>query len=114
MSIFDLFLDKAPDDRMKNVRQAYRRVFLSRDGRVVLTHMLSELHFFDEVVGDQEIALSNYGRRILYNLGALDPKNLADQSMVDALLAIPLKDTGGVSVRRNQEGRDMIESKENV
>ena len=75
-----------PDQIMRETTEAYRRVFSSVDGRKVLTHMLTELHFFDEVLTDKELALSNYARRILYYLGVINADTLEHGILVDALL----------------------------
>jgi hypothetical protein len=53
----------------KDVQEIYRRTFDTDAGRQVLAHMLVELHFFDELVSEEEVALSNYARKLLNRLG---------------------------------------------
>jgi hypothetical protein len=79
---------KAADtvNAMRETQEAYRRVFSSADGRKVLTHMLTELHFFDEVVTDSELALSNYARRILYYLGVISAQSLERGTLIDSMM----------------------------
>ncbi len=107
MNLFDFFALKREDpDPIKEIRESYRTVFSGQEGKAVLTHLLSELHFFDEVVEGQELHLANFARRLLYFLGVWDHKNLNDQSLIEAFLKIPMKDEQGKPVR---EGQSMIE-----
>ncbi len=107
MNLFDFFsLKREQPDPIKEIRESYRRVFAGQEGKAVLTHLLSELHFFDEVVDPGEIALSNFARRVLFFLGVWDHKNLNDQSLIEAFLKIPIKDEVGNPVH---EGQSMIE-----
>lgn len=96
--------------RLSEIRDSYRRVFSGQAGREVLTHLLSELHFFDEVVTKEELALSNFARRLLYYVGPWDHRNLEDTSLVAALLSIPMKDD--VGSLRSDKGVNMIQVEE--
>jgi hypothetical protein len=109
MNLFDYLKMRKPEkEPLKDIREAYRRVFSTHDGKMVLTHLLSQLHFFDEVVDSHEIALSNFSRRLLYFLGVWDSKNLNDQSLIEAFLRIPEKDEEGNMVDRSIQGESLI------
>lgn len=70
--------------------EEYRSVFTSRTGRKVLTHMLAELHFFDEIqLTDEEIILSNYAKRLLNRIGIWKGLNVGE--IVNAFLDIKKK-----------------------
>lgn len=60
-------------DRM---REDYYLTFCTPHGRRVFTKMLIDLHFFDGAVGKEEIALSNYARRLLFDMGVLTDANV--------------------------------------
>lgn len=56
-------LDMFPSEELIN---HYRKVFSSSAGLEVLTHMLFDLGTFEQVSGGEEdIALKNYGNRLL-------------------------------------------------
>ena len=59
--------DEEPDDP---IYQDYFLCFSSAAGRRVLAHLLTDLHFFDEALSDQEVIEQNIARRILHNIGA--------------------------------------------
>ena len=82
--------DDGPPD---TVKLDYRSTFDTDVGRRVLTHMLTELHFFDEAVSEEEITLSNYARRILSHLGILRGNRIPD--IVNYLMSI--KTYGGTN-----------------
>jgi hypothetical protein len=69
-----------------NIREDYRRTFDTDVGRRVLTHILTELHFFDEVISEEEVTLNNYARRILHHLGILRSDLILD--VTQALMTI--------------------------
>ena len=79
----------------KKQQELYRRVFSSVDGRMVLTDMLINLCFFDEVEDEEKISkeeqsyLRNYASKILRNCGILKSSNA--ELMVSALMKMPLK-----------------------
>lgn len=109
MNIFDFIkLNREQPDPIKEIRESYRRVFSGYEGKAVLTHILSELHFFDEIIEGNEIVLANFARRLLYFLGVWDHKNLEDQSLIEAFLKIPLKNETGNPIDIDQ-GQSMIE-----
>lgn len=68
------------------VKLDYRSTFDTDVGRRVLTHMLTELHFFDEVVSEEEVILSNYARHILGHLGILRGERIPD--IINHLMSI--------------------------
>lgn len=75
----------------RSVTDDYRRVFSTPEGRRVLGHMLVELHFFDEIIDNpEEIALSNYARRLLRNLGIW--KGLNVPGIIDAFFELKEKE----------------------
>lgn len=54
----------------------YQSVFNSEQGVRVLTHMLNELNHFAIVSTPEEIALQNYAKRLLHNIGKWDVSNM--------------------------------------
>ena len=74
------------DPITNKVKQDYRATFDTDVGRRVLAHMLTELHFFDEVTSEEETALSNYAHRILYHLGVLHGNSIPE--LVTQLLTV--------------------------
>ena len=57
----------------------YRKTFGTPEGQVVLAHMLTELNFFDEIIENpEEIALSNYARRLLMHCRIWNELNVSD------------------------------------
>jgi len=52
--------------------------FSTPHGKRVLLLILADLHFFDEAVGPEEIALSNYARKLLFKMGVLDEQNVGN------------------------------------
>ena len=62
---------------MDKTTDYYRVVFCSADGIKVLAHILADTGFFDDTIKtSEEIALCNYGKRILKRLGIIDLQNL--------------------------------------
>lgn len=60
-----------PDEEPKDtIYQDYFLCFSTVPGKKVLSHLLTDLHFFDEVESDQEVIEQNIARRILHNVGA--------------------------------------------
>ena len=47
----------------------YKNLFTCPGGDLVLSHMLGQLHFFDEVVTPEEMALKNFATKMLHRLG---------------------------------------------
>ncbi|HBH86427.1 MAG: hypothetical protein WAW31_10155 [Smithella sp.] len=62
-----LLPDEEPVD---TIYQDYFLCFSSAPGKKVLSHLLTDLHFFDEALSDQEVIEQNIARRILHNIGA--------------------------------------------
>ena len=66
-------------------REVYRKVFLSPEGRAVLTDILNDLgHLQMDISTPEEIALSNYAKQLLAKLGVWQPHN--EKRIVDAYL----------------------------
>lgn len=59
----------------ENINEDYRRLFETEIGRRVLSHMLGELKFFPEAITEEDVALQNYARRLLMNIGIWDKGN---------------------------------------
>lgn len=88
----------------------YRNVFNSREGRRVLTHMLMEMRYFDsDVLTDEGRIMRNYATRLIQRIGGLEPAHFVD-SMVTALMKIPLSDKQGNIDRghRIKENKNLI------
>lgn len=86
----DGVMDLSGNDPDRMLHDTYRSVFNTEVGRAVLTHILTELHFFDEIISTpEEIALSNYARTLLNRIGAWKGENVKD--IVDSLMTITLK-----------------------
>ncbi len=61
----------------EKINAAYRRLYSSADGQVVLTHQLKELGFFDELVENTEsLILQNYARKLLKHCMILKEVNI--------------------------------------
>lgn len=63
------------DKESKKLRDDYRAVFSSADGRRVLTYMLADLGFFDEATDERSRVLQGYARRLLEIMGILHEYN---------------------------------------
>ena len=85
------------DTPVDTIKEDYRRTFDTDIGRRVLAHMLTELHFFDESVSEEEMVLSNYARRVLYHLGVFRGNHIPD--IVNYLMSI---NTYGGSDEKNK------------
>lgn len=90
----------------------YRNVFDTPEGRRVLTHMLMEMRFFDgDVKSDEGHILRNYATRLIQRIGALEPAYFVD-SMISALMEIPLSDDEG-NIERDNKGNTIIDINKN-
>jgi len=74
----------------REIRQAYRRVFGTKEGMMVLAHLLADLHFFDTTENEKEQVLSNYARVILKRLGILNEQTI--EEVVASFMKIHPKD----------------------
>ena len=74
----------------REIRQAYRRVFGTKEGMVVLGHLLTDLHFFDTTENEKEQVLSNYARVILKRIGILNEQTI--EELVASFMKIHPKD----------------------
>lgn len=88
MNIKDLFKDERAEQE-REVRKAYNLLFNSVHGQKVLSHMLAELHFFDEITTEEERILSNYAKRLLSNIGTWQGMNVPE--VVKAMLRMPIE-----------------------
>jgi hypothetical protein len=82
-------LERTSDDAAKaeyELAQLYMATFNTVPGRKVLEHMLAELHFFDETVGEVEDIRRNYARRLLAIMGVWRPVNA--EAIVENLLTV--------------------------
>ena len=73
----------------KEVRLAYSSVFSGDLNRKVLTRILVELHFFNELKTEEEVALHNYAVRLLNQCGVLTAENVP--AIVNAIMNISQK-----------------------
>ena len=60
----------------KKRREEYHQTFSSPAGQNVLVDMLYDLKVFDGTATDEDVALANYGRLLLYKIGILREENL--------------------------------------
>jgi hypothetical protein len=68
-----------PDKKDDLTQTQYHLLFNSPLGRKVLTHMLTELHFFDGILDDpEEIALRNYAVVLLNRIGVWNADKVED------------------------------------
>lgn len=82
-------LQRNDDDALKaeyELAQLYMATFNTVVGRQVLEHMLAELHFFDETVGEVEEIRRNYARRLLAIMGVWRPVNA--EQIVNRIMTI--------------------------
>lgn len=77
------FMDEALDDDVekkvieadKKMTEYFRRVFSSKDGRVVLQQILTDLMYFDECVTETDVALNNYAKFMIFKRLKVDNKS---------------------------------------
>lgn len=84
------------------MREAYRAVFSTELGRVVLSHMLNDLQVFAPIVDEDDIVLSNYGKYLLKLTGVTEKYNM--KRMVDAMMKFPTD-----AVNKPSGGGDMLQ-----
>lgn len=71
----------------------YRKVFSSNEGKEVLAHILAELGMFDYVSdGSEDVALKNYGTKLLKILSGNEPAKESIQAFMMNLMKQPLPD----------------------
>ena len=89
MNMLDrMFGNPERDEKEEEVRKAYNLLFTSPHGQKVLAHMLVRLHFFDEIVSENERILSNYAKDLLNLIGVWQGINV--DYVVQTLLKAPL------------------------
>ena len=85
-----------------SIRWAYKAIFSSPQGKLVLKHMLVELGFFDTDVRDErDMGRQDYSRRLLWILGVTDEVNI--QGVIDSFLKLPLTTQGDDDGREETE-----------
>ena len=87
---------------MRDVKEAYRRVFSSPEGQRVLAHMLVSLGFFNEIPPEstEEIARQNYARELLRILGMLTDNAGEVQELIKGWFDIGRRKERGVKNER--------------
>lgn len=84
------FFDSALDDEAANkiveadkrMSECFRRLFSSKEGRIVLHQILTDLKFFDECVTDADMALNNYAKFMIFKRLKVDnTKQIANMLM---------------------------------
>lgn len=76
------------DKESKQIRDDYRRVFSSRDGQRVLMYMLKDLGWFDQIKDERGMALQNYARHLLEQMGMLHEYSAGE--LVKKLFELPV------------------------
>ena len=71
----DWFREKINQAFKPNINEDYKYLFNTARGRRVLSHMLGELKFYPEAITDEDVALQNYARRLLMNIGIWEKGN---------------------------------------
>lgn len=79
-------LTGAEPEESDPLQRKYFIVFSSPDGRAVLADILQDLHAFSVVENDEDVALCNYSRLLLANIGIIQDGNTGD--IVNALMPI--------------------------
>ncbi|MBO7733351.1 MAG: hypothetical protein J6S67_12375 [Methanobrevibacter sp.] len=77
------FMNDALDDEAekkvieadKKMTEYFRRVFTSKDGRIVLQQILTDLKFFDECIDEQDRVLNNYAKFMIFKRLKVDNKS---------------------------------------
>jgi hypothetical protein len=74
-----------------NKQVAFRQCFLTPDGRRCLTFILIEAGYFDtDIKGYDELAVLNFAKKILANIGIFKLKTA--ESFVNQILDLPVGD----------------------
>ena len=76
-------IEKNVIERDKKMTEYFRRVFSSKDGRIVLQQILTDLKFFDECVTPTEIALNNYAKFMIFKRLKVDNKSKITNVIMD-------------------------------
>jgi len=74
------------DETIRN----YRTCFSGENGKLVLSHILADLGFFDEAKTPEDMVKRNCAIRLLKNLGIFDISNV--KSFVNKLFEIPIQE----------------------
>lgn len=61
------FENEPEHKQILELRRMYWNVFSSEEGKIVLTSILEDLHFFSPCLSDAENALNNYAKHLVNN-----------------------------------------------
>lgn len=61
------FENEPEDKQILELRRMYWNVFSTEEGKIVLTSILEDLHFFSPCRTDEENALNNYAKHLVNN-----------------------------------------------
>lgn len=93
-------------ETLRDLRADLQDVFLGNDkGKRVLQFLMVEMGLFEEVISEEEVALHNYGVRLLNLLGVYEPWQI--RGIVQKLSELPRSQPG-----EKKKGKDMLGGKE--
>jgi hypothetical protein len=70
--------------------EAYRAVFNTDLGIIVLDDMAKELGFYSNLATDEDRVLFNYFRSVLEKLGIFDYQHVKDAAVMRKLISLPM------------------------
>lgn len=73
---------------MDDTTRIYRACFSTAEGRRVFGHILIDLGWFDEAETPEQVALRNYAKRLLDNLGLNQLDNV--EYFVNKIIEMPI------------------------
>ncbi len=79
---------KDQGDPDKDIRDAYRRVFLTPEGKIAFAYLLIDLGYFEESKNEEEVVRKNFAIRLQEQLGILHEFNAVEY--VDRILSLPV------------------------
>jgi len=88
----DIITSFLPENKQ---RELYRKIFSSVEGKKVLTDILIDLCYFDEIEDDDKVSkeeksyLRNYANKLLRKCGVIRSENV--ELIVNALIKMPIK-----------------------
>lgn len=91
------------DGESKKLREDFRRVFSSSEGKKVLTYILADLGYFDEATDERSMVLQGYARRLLEIMGILHETNA--YGLVEKMFDLPVYDPPPERDQYNKERR---------
>lgn len=66
------FKNRKPEEQIHEIERAFKSVFSSEDGKIVLAVMLEEMAFFRATKDEEDVTLKNYAVRLLEKIGIKD------------------------------------------